>query len=146
MKKNLKKQPLLQLRGLFFCFVLFCFFGHGQSVTLAFVECVMNYTPPLLCLCCGEVPAVCTSYNILRCEFSMPVYQPGLFWTGIEKWVFWKVSLMVSPICFSPLKKFVWTLPKCGLTSAPGPVLRGAAFCLLVCIFQRMSVRLCLLC
>lgn len=67
------------IKELFFCFVLFCFFGHGQSVTLAFVECVMNYTPPLLCLCCGEVPAVCTSYNILRCEFSMPVYQPGLF-------------------------------------------------------------------
>lgn len=76
-----KKTTASPIKAKFFFSVLFCFFGHGQSVTLAFVECVMNYTPPLLllCLCCGGAPAVCTSYNILCREFSMPVYRPGFF-------------------------------------------------------------------
>lgn len=75
MKKNI--QQLLQLRSFFF---LFSFVMDSQS-HFAFVERVMNYTPPLLLLwlCCGEAPAVCTSYSILRCEYSMPVYQPGFF-------------------------------------------------------------------
>ena len=90
-KENTTASPIKKK----FFFSLFCFVLFLWSWTVShtcFVECVMNYTPPLLslCLCCGGAPAVCTSYNILRCEFSMPVYRPGFFWTGIEKWLFEK--------------------------------------------------------
>ena len=103
-----KEKQLLQLGRRVF---LLCCFGHGQSVTLAFVECVMNYTPPLflLCLCCGGTPAVCTSYNILRCVFSMPVYQPGFFWTDKEKWLFQKSLWWWAQFVFTA-KKFIWAL------------------------------------
>lgn len=122
-------------------FFLFCFFGHGQSVTLAFVECVMNYTAPLLllCLCCGEAPAVCTSYNILRCEFSMPVYQPGFFWTGIEKWLFEESLWWWAQFVFTA-KKFVWTLWNVGWRQRRGS--SWEACCLPVRLFRRVCARM----
>lgn len=117
-----KKRRLLQLRRSFF--VLFCFFGHGQSVTLAFVERVMNYTPPLLLpaplLWCSSSRLDLLQY--LRCEFSMPVYQPGFFWTGIEKWLFEKSLWWWAQFVFTA-KKFVWTLWNVGWRG--GPVPRG---------------------
>lgn len=140
MEKN-KNTTASPIKEKFFLFFLFCFFGHGQSVTLAFVECVMNYTPPLLllCLCCGEAPAVCTSYNILRCEFSMPVYQPGFFWTGIEKWLFEESLWWWAQFVFTA-KKFVWTLWNVGWRQRRGS--SWEACCLPVRLFRRVCARM----
>lgn len=90
---------------------VFVLFGHRQPATLAFVKCVMNYTPPLLLLVfvVVKLQSFVPPTISVCCEFSMPVYQAGFFWTGKENWLF-EVSLWWWAQFVFTTKKFVWML------------------------------------
>lgn len=92
-------------------------------------------------LCCGGAPTVCTSHHIwaLWILHACCVYRAGLRLNWHTETSVWSVSLMLSPICFPPLKSLLersemWADVEAGAhPERPPPSCISVCVCVSVC-------------